>query len=110
MIMITYVHDNTDLEVTRTINVIDGPVRPQPYSSVGRKYRVSRAIITYRWTAGAWKVAGVKLFGTVLKADGSDSKNDAREHLSRFDTPPMWLDDLTTGLRPVGVPELPFNV
>jgi hypothetical protein len=108
--MTEYIHNNTDLEVTRTINVTDGPVRPQPYSSVGRKYRVSRAIITYRWIAGAWNIAGVKLSGTVLKADGSDSKNDAREHLSTYGTRPTWLAKLIDGLRPVGVPELPFNV
>lgn len=110
--MTTYVHDHSNIEVTRHINVIDGEVRPQPYSSAGRKYRVSKVIVEFRWAPipTGWKVSGANLSGTVLKADGSDSKNDAREHVSTYDTPPMWLDELIDAVRPVGAVELPFDV
>lgn len=108
--MTTYVHERTVIEVTRHVNLIDGPVRPQPHSRSGRKYRVERVIIHYGWIDGVWKVTGAKLLGTVLKADGSDSKNDAREHVSCYDIPPAWLDELIDGLRPVGDLEMPFRV
>lgn len=113
--MTTYIHDRTTARVVRHINVVNGEVRRCPRSNTGRKYRVGRVVIHYSWTAGAWKVSEAVLSGTVLKADGSDSKNNkglvpALEHISSYDTPPMWLDDLADGLRPVGVPELPFNV
>lgn len=108
--MTTYIHDRTTVKVVRHINVADGEVRRCPYSNAGRKYRVDRVVIHYGWTAGAWKVSETVLSGTVLKADGSDSKNAAIEHISSYNAPPMWLDELVSGARPVGAPELPFNV
>lgn len=108
--MTTYVHDHSNIDVVRHVNVIDGEVRPQPYTSAGRKYRVERAVIKYYYSSGDWRLSGAVLLGTVLKKDGTDSKNDAREQVSHFDTPPMWLSNLVDGIRPQGGPTLPFNV
>jgi hypothetical protein len=114
--MTEYIHDRTDVEVTRYVNLVDGPVRPQPYSSAGRRYRVDRVQIKFTLGEGAaWRAVSVTLSGTVLKKDGTDSKNDARDHAYGWDdsgtTPDLhWLRDLVDRIRPIGRPTLPFDV
>jgi len=108
--MTAYVHDHSHMQVTRNVNVTDGQIRPQPYSLAGRTYRVEYVVITYSYVAWGWATKGIQMSGTVLRKDGSDSKNDARESIYNSEGAPEWLAGLIDGIRPVGVPVLPMGV
>lgn len=70
-------------QVVRSVTVEDGPVLSMTYSTTGKKYRVDRISITYRWVDGEWKVSSpwsVDLIGVVLKKDGSESANTTKRN------------------------------
>lgn len=72
---------------TYTLVVEDGEVREKPYSRTGQRYRVTCVEVIKE----DGNVSSVKLFGPVLKKDGTDSMNDAREHMHRHSEWPDWL-------------------
>ena len=106
----------TRREIVNTFNIQDGAVLAMRHSSIDRKYRVERVTITYTFVPekNAWIVQSgfnVELLGTVLKKDGSDSKNDHRTY-APYDalSNPLkyphldWLFDIIDMAQPVGVP------
>jgi hypothetical protein len=104
---------------TRRVQVEDGPVHGQAYSTTGRRFRVTHVEILYSLNAeGEWSVKNdfaIKVSGVVLKKDGSDSANHHTRSPERFnwsDKKPIpeweWLTILVDALRPEGTPELPI--
>lgn len=106
---------------TRRINVAEGPVHPMAYSSTGKTFRVERVGIDYNLAKdGTWQVvreSSVWVTGTVLKKDGSDSRNDhtrtPRADPGTWGAPVTftgeweWLNSLIDAARPVGAVTLP---
>lgn len=78
---------------TYTVTIEDGEVRTQPYSR-DRRYRVNRVVVTKQ----NGNVSGVELRGRVVKKDGTDSLNPARESLYRQSDWPEWLRSIVGGL------------
>lgn len=91
--------------VAWVLDVTDGEVRPQPYSRAGRRYRVDSVAVEFVRTTrdGDGDEPGedvnIRLHGTVLKADGTDSRNRCDETFWRHETLPDWLADLVARLR-----------
>lgn len=79
---------------TYTVTIEDGEVRPQPYSSAGREYRVQT--VTVKKSDG--NVSSVELRGSVLKKDGTPGANGARETFYREREWPEWLRSVVGGL------------
>lgn len=79
---------------TYVLTVEDGEVRSQPYVQSGRKYRVNRIVVTKR----DGNVSSVELRGSVLKKDGTEGANPARETLYGQGYWPKWLFSVVGGL------------
>ena len=79
---------------TYTVDIEDGEVRDQPYSRSSRKYRVDRVTVVKR----DGNVSSVELHGPVLKKDGADGMNYARERLYGQKDWPAWLNGVVGGL------------
>lgn len=79
---------------TYVVTIEDGEVRLQPYSSVGRKYQVSRVEVVKE----DGNISSVRLSGLVLKKDGSAGANRADERMYRRQDWPEWLRGLIGGL------------
>lgn len=113
-----FVHDHTHGEVTRRVNVIDGPVMPHPSSVSGKKIKVYRVSVTYvldkndgTWVVPSW--SRVSMGGTVLRKDGSLGKETwgggvayGWDKSSAYG----WLRQLVDAMRPEGTPVLPFRL
>lgn len=105
----------------RYISIEDGPVHGLEYSATGRRFRVETVTVEYTLTpAGTWEVRSawdIRVTGTVLKNDGSDSKNghSRRPETDRtsYGQPPrfegewQWAGDLIEAARPTGTITLP---
>lgn len=110
-------YGNTQVTIKRSVTVTDGPVVPQSYSSTGRRFRVERITITYKWINGRWVVDSqfsIDLVGTVLKKDGSDSLNTHCGHpeytdwkTREFRGPYAFVQDVVDLIRPSGDVEMP---
>lgn len=115
-----FVHAFTESAVSRTVNLIDGPKIPHPDSSVrGKEIELVRVTIRYVYSNGEWVVDSFTGGGLRITAEGWTLKQDGgRSH--RFwkggiPTAPSrtengWLKKLIDGARPVGAPQLPFDV
>lgn len=79
---------------TYTIIVEDGEVRDQPCTNSGRRYRVRRITVVKE----DGNLSKVELRGLVLKKDGTEGLNDARETLYGQRDWPEWLHSLVRGL------------
>ena len=79
---------------TYTLTVEGGEVRPQPYNRSGRQYRVQEIVVTKR----DGNVSAVELRGSVLKKDGSEGANIARESFYGQREWPQWLHGIVGGL------------
>jgi hypothetical protein len=115
-----YTDDSTTATYTRRINITDGPVHGQAYSTTGRQFRAERITIPYALTdAGTWEVYSawaIDITGVVLRKDGSDSQNTHsrkpdsanryREPL-RFEGEWAWVGELIDAARPEGRVTLP---
>lgn len=76
-----------------TVNIEDGEVRTKPFSR-GLAYRVNRIVVTKQ----DGTVSGVELRGKVIKKDGTDGANPARESFHRQSDWPDWLRSIIGGL------------
>lgn len=100
-------HHCTRAQVTRTIDIENGPVIPMPYSVAGKMFRVERLSIRYDLEPDGWRKSryGTNVSGTVLKKDGTDSKS---EHSSEFlSSVPHWISDIAEAFKPQGQLTLP---
>lgn len=107
---------DTRREIVSVFDVEGGPVLPMEHSTIDRKYRVEKVKVTYKFSTekNAWIVQSgfhVELSGTVLKRDGSDSKNYHQVHVpygalrEPLKYPHLdWLFDIVDMAQPVGVP------
>lgn len=108
--------------ITVRLDVADGPVHNQAFSTRGRMFQVERVSIEYKQdpATGVWLVQSeydITVSGTTLKRDGTPSKNDhSRNPGCHFNgrvgfapTPEWaWLDDVIERYAPIGgitVPE-----
>ena len=78
---------------TYVVSIEDGEIRPQPYSSSGREYRVASVTVVKR----EGNVSSVELRGQVLKKDGTEGANPARESIWEREWP-QWLRSIVGGL------------
>jgi len=113
-----FVHDRTHGELTRRVNIIDGPVMAHPSSSTGKKIRVRNVSATFildrnsgEWVVNSWSRAHMS--GVVLRKDGSEGKEtwDGSAAYGWDKLPEYaWLRKLIDAMRPEGVPALPFRL
>lgn len=93
---------STRMETVRHFVIVeDCPIVPMAYARPPKEVRIVRGYITYRWHRGEWNVQNdwsVSISGTVLKKDGTDSKNDH----SRQGADWPWLNEIIDLLRPAG--------
>ena len=103
------IHSHTSVTVRRTVNIIGGPVVDMAYSHPPKQFRVESVIIAYELNAAGvwvWDKWGTTASGTVLRKDGTDSKNKHRRDY--YEGLPPWLKRIAEGLLPVGCVDLPF--
>jgi hypothetical protein len=110
-------------ETKQYFRVEDGPLVDAAYFNPPKKVRITSGVITYAWQDGEWVVRNawsVKVSGTVLKKDGTDSKADhartAKERPRNWSEPTPttlevaddwgWLQEIIDLLRPVGGPTM----
>lgn len=79
---------------TYTVRIEDGEVRDQPYSRIGGQYRVRRVEVIKR----DGNISKVELVGVVVKKNGHDGVQPAREHLWNPAEWPQWLTSVIGGL------------
>lgn len=108
-----FVHDFTRGEVTRAVNVIDGPDVPVQYGKAGELFKVRRVRLGFESSGAEWVCTSAVLTGFKLKKDGTESKVDHRRTDSRWDLQRgmrPWLDQLIGAVRPEGQLVLPFRL
>lgn len=118
-----YTSSSANATLTRYIDIEDGPVHEQAYSTAGRRFRVTRVTITYQLTeTGRWEVQSgwdISVAGTVLKKDGSGSQNDHTESPEsvrgyggpiRFEEEWAWIGEIVDAARPEGNVTLPLLI
>lgn len=79
---------------TYTVRIEGGEIRPQPFSRVGREYRVDSIEVVKR----DGNVSRVTIAGGALKKDGSVGQLRADERFYRASDWPAWLRSVVEGL------------
>jgi hypothetical protein len=104
--------DTIYTHVTRAFRVEDGPALSGMYGS--KSGRVERVRITYMLSGrtGEWEFQSAYVYGVVLKADQTDSKNAFSHRVGTYDLRdrPMrwgWLTTLIKQARPTAAPVFP---
>lgn len=110
----------THMVITRRFTITEGlPVIPMAYCDPRKDVRIDRGVIKYTWEDGGWKVRdawAIDLIGSVLKKDGTDSKNTHSRHPEdsyhwKLGLPGrewvapegyLWLEAIVAELRPSG--------
>lgn len=83
-------------EKTYTVTLDGCEPRQWPYSRTDRRYTPRRLIVVKR----DGNVYSIELIGPILKKDGTDGGQDARERFYSFSSTerPAWLDSIVGGL------------
>jgi hypothetical protein len=115
-----YTDNRSASTIVRCIDIEDGPIHKQAYSTAGRLFRADRIAIKYYLAdTGTWEVQSsyeISITGTVLKKDGSDSQNGHTrrpESVNRYGEPSRfegewaWVGELIDRARPEGLVVLP---
>ncbi|THA72519.1 hypothetical protein E6R60_26685 [Streptomyces sp. A0642] len=104
------IHNDTRHQITRSVNVADGPVLPHPHSST-KRFRLTNLVITFALVGKEWRPQSVEASGPVLKADGTDSKTTWGAHIHGWKANSDWafIHKIIEGLRPTGSATLPFG-
>lgn len=113
-----FTHARSEVLARRFVNIIDGPEILHPTSSIlGKKIILTKVEVYFVWTDGSWTVAGasspnIYAEGWILNSDG---RRTQRQWKGQIMTAPVrtegaWLKRLIDGMRPDGVPLLPFDV
>lgn len=123
-----FVHAGAVSAIERTVNIIDGPKIAHPDSSVkGKEIELIRVTVRYVWSnghrytsaKGNWAVDSFSGGALRITAEGWTLKQDGgRSHrfwkgaipTSPSRTENGWLKKLIDGMRPIGKPDLPFDV
>ena len=81
-------------EADMSYDIVDAEPKQVTYSRVGRMYRPEILTLHYsRYDGEPWKYDSGKIFGWVLKKDGTQSQNQNTERLWLHDSDdwPTWL-------------------
>ena len=81
-------------EASMTFDITDAEPWAVSYSRQGRTFQPESLTLHYSHSDGEpWQYEGGRMFGQVLKKDGTPSQNRHTEHLWRHDskTWPAWL-------------------
>lgn len=89
---VTNIHSRT--VKTYILTIEDGELRDQPHTRTGRKYRVSRMKVVKR----DGNFESLELIGYVVKKDGQEGQNSARESFYTSATWPEWTRSIVGGL------------
>lgn len=108
------IHDSSWHRISRTVNIIDGPVLPHPGNGANKRFRLTRLTVQFSLGShGEWVSQQLVAQGPVLKADGTDSKTEFSDVVKAWvwKRAPEWAFAYTIidGLRPTGNAELPFG-
>lgn len=101
---------NPYFTITRQVTVEGGPLLTQQNSSVGRRFRPETVTVKYHWRESAWATVDVTVIGPVIKKDGTESQNTARNSYwpgDAYSPASPWMVDVCDTLRPTHTPAVP---